>query len=248
MCIHPSRGLFSYCPYMLFPCLSGKYLSFDLIFFMDYISRTCIGFLIFIDVITVLKHLTFNYYVYLMRMTLYMAAKEIMSCVVVIGILITAFASYSYLTVGVYLYAFRDMLGAVMTKLRTAIAIVKMNIYFQSTIETSVLDKIMFISFFFILTLVMMNTFISVINNAMEAVKGNKVSKARKRLLFDEELNKFFWRRITRILNFGKRDTYPQASRQLSEFRGGYYKVYTCSVSKHTYITCLEKNCFAFLL
>ena len=141
---------------------------------MDNISRTCLGFLIFIEVITVLKHLTFNYYVYLMRMTLHLAAEEMTSCMIVIMILITGYASYQYLAVGVYSFAFRDMLSAIMTTLRTAIAIVKMNIYFESSFEIPVLNKVMFISFFVILTLILMNTFISVINNAMEAVKDKQ--------------------------------------------------------------------------
>ena len=190
---------------------------------MDNISRTCLGFLIFIEVITVLKHLTFNYYVYLMRMALHLAAEEMTSCMIVIMILITGYASYQYLAVGAYSFAFRDMLSAIMTKLRTAIAIVKMNIYFESSFEIPVLNKVMFISFFVILTLILMNTFISVINNAMEAVKDNNVSKAKKRLLYDAELNAYFWRSIRRLFRFSKQDA-PQSvrNRQVSKSTGTY--------------------------
>ena len=190
---------------------------------MDNISRTCLGFLIFIEVITVLEHLTFNYYVYLMRMTLHLAAEEMTSCMIVIMILIIGYASYQYLAVGAYSFAFRDMISAVMTKLRIAIAIVKMNIYFESSFEIPVLNKVMFISFFVILTLILMNTFISVINNAMEAVKDNKVSKARKRLLFDAELNAYFWRNVRRLFRFGSEDVSQRArNRHASKSKGAY--------------------------
>ena len=191
---------------------------------MDNISRTCLGFLIFIEVIAVLKHLTFNYYVYLMRMTLHLAAEEMTSCMIDIMILITGYASYQYLGVGAYSFAFRDMLSAIMTKLRTAIAIVKMNIYFESSFEIPVLNKVMFISFFVILTLILMNTFISVINNAMEAVKDNNVSKARKRLLYDAELNAYFWRRIGILFRFGRKDISQMPRKQQAcKLKGMYY-------------------------
>ena len=181
---------------------------------MDNISRKCLGFLIFIEVITVLKHLTFNYYVYLMRMTLHLAEEKMTNCMVVIMILITGYASYQYLVVGAYSYDFRDMVSAVVTKLRTAIAIVKMHIYFDSSFEIPVLNKMMFISFFVIVTLILMNTFISVINNAMEAVKNNKVSKARKRLLYDAELNAYFWKSIGSLFRFGRKDKSQRARKQ----------------------------------
>ena len=183
---------------------TGQYLSFDSIYQLDYISRTCISFLIFIEIITALKHLTFNYYVYLMRMTLNMAGRDMISCVVVITVVVTAYSSLQYLTVGPYSYAFRDMLSAAITSLRTGIAIVKMKIYFETTFAYTTLNKLMLISFFFCVTLILMNVFISIINNAMEIVKGDKISS--RRLHFDYELNTFFWRKIDQIFRVSKTD------------------------------------------
>ena len=85
---------------------SARYLPFDVIYMMDYLARTCLGFLIFIEIIMALKHLTFNYYVYLMRMTLNLVGQEMLSCTIVISVLITAYASFQYLTIGPYMSLF----------------------------------------------------------------------------------------------------------------------------------------------
>ena len=174
-------------------------MSFDVIFLMDYISQTCLAFLIFTECIVIMKHFTFNYYIYLMRMTLNLAGKEMISCSVVIATLIMAYASFQYFTVGPYSYAFRDMLSASMVTLRTAIAIVKMKIYFESSFSDALMNKAMFITFTIFVTLITMNMFISIINIAMETVKGDKICKGEKKKIFDAELNKYFWRRVRHI-------------------------------------------------
>ena len=179
--------------------IAGQYLSFDDIYIMDYLSRTCLGFLIFVEIITALKHLTFNYYVYLMRMTLHLAAREALSCTISIGVLITAFSSFQYLTLGPYMHLFRDMTSAVITSIRIATAYVKMNIYFETDFADTDLNKIMFVGFFVIVTLIAMNIFISIIHYAMETVKADKVSKSSRVGIYDSRLNAFFWEKVNEI-------------------------------------------------
>ena len=191
---------------MPFQCLqinfSEQYLAFDVIYMMDYLSRTCLGFLIFIEIIKALKHLTFNYYVYMMRMTLSLAGHEMISCTFVISIFIMAFASFQYLTLGPYLHLFKDMTSSIVTSIRIATAFVKMKIYVQADFDDTVLNKAMFISFFVIVTLTLMDVFISIINNAIECIKANKVSKSTKRRMYDSQLNEYFWRKVNEILPF----------------------------------------------
>ena len=168
---------------------------------MDYLSRSCLTFLIFTEIMLALKHLTFNYYVYLMRMTLNLAGREMLSCMVVISVFITAFASFQYLTLGPYLHLFRDMSSAVLTSIRIATAYVKMKIYFDTTFADTDINKLMFVSFFFIVTLTLMNVFISIINNAMETVKSDKIQTSRKRGIYDAKLHNFFWKTIDGIFS-----------------------------------------------
>ena len=174
---------------------------------MDYLSRTCLGFLIFMEIVTALKHLTFNYYVYLMRMTLDLAGREMLSCTFVISILITAYASFQYLTIGPYMSLFRGMTSSVITSIRIATAYVKMKIYFQTDFADTNLNKLMFVGFFFIVTLTVMNFFISIINNAIESVKTGKVSKSTKKRMFDSKLNEFFWKKVHQVFRFIHNDT-----------------------------------------
>ena len=169
---------------------------------MDYLSRTCLGFLIFIEIIKALKHLTLNYYVYMMRMTLNLAGHEMFSCTFVISVFISAFASFQYLTLGPYLHLFKDMTSAIVTSIRIATAFVKMKIYVQTDFADTGLNKAMFIGFFCIVTLTLMDVFISVINNAIECVKTEKVSKSTKRKIYDSQLNQFFWRKVNEIFPF----------------------------------------------
>ena len=182
---------------------------------MDYLSRTCLGFLIFTEILTALKHLTFNYYVYLMRMTLNIAGHEMLGCTFVISVLITAYASFQYITLGPYLEPFKDMPSAVITSIRIATAYVKMKIYFQTNFSESDLNKVMFVCFFFIVTLTMMNIFISVINIAIESVKTGMFSKSTRRHLFDSKLNKFFWKKVNNIFRFVGLDS-SEENRQIS--------------------------------
>ena len=169
---------------------------------MDYLSRTCLGFLIFIEIIKALKHLTFNYYVYMMRMTLNLAGHQMLSCTFVISIFIMAFASFQYLTLGPYLHLFKDMTSAIVTSIRIATAFVKMKIYVQTDFADTGLNKAMFVGFFFMVTLTLMDVFISIINNAIECVKTEKVSQSTKRRIYDSQLNQFFWRKVTEIFQF----------------------------------------------
>ena len=168
---------------------------------MDYLSRSCLTFLIFIETLVVLKHLTFNYYVYLMRMTLNLAGREMLSCMVVISVFITAYASFQYLTLGPYLHLFRDMSSAVLTSIRIATAYVKMKIYFETNFSDTDINKLMFVCYFFIVTLTLMNIFISIINNAMETITDGNVSQSIKREMYDSNLNDFFWKTISRMFS-----------------------------------------------
>ena len=182
--------------------ISGQYLSFDIIYILDYLSRTCLGFLIFIEVITALKHLNFNYYVYLMRMTLNIAGHEMLSCTFVISVIITAYSCFQYLTLGPYLEPFKDMPSAVITSIRIATAYAKMKIYFQTNFAETDLNKVMFVGFFFVVTLTLINIFISVINNAIESIKIGNISKSTREKIFDSKLNKFFWEKVKQIFWF----------------------------------------------
>ena len=173
---------------------------------MDYIARTCLGWLIFVEIITSMKHLNFNYYVYLMRMSLNLAGKQMTSCLVTIIIIIVAYASFLCLSTGAYSYPFRDLLNASITTLRTAIAFVKLHIYFESSYGATVLNKAMLTSFYFVVSLVMINIFISIINDAMETVKGDKIPRAKKRSIYDASLNSYFWKRIQKIFPLHRKE------------------------------------------
>ena len=197
---------------------SGRYLSFDIIYIMDYLSRTCLGFLIFLEIITALKHLTFNYHVYLMRMTLNLAGQEMLSCTFVISILITAYASFQYLTLGPYVSLFKDMASSYITSIRIATAYVKMKIYLETNFADTALSRLMFVIFFFMVTLTMMNILISIINSAIESAKSGKVSKSTKNQSFDSELNLFFWKKVNQAfqcLRIERSDRYLKVSRNI---------------------------------
>ena len=198
---------------------TGRYLSFDIIYIMDYLSRTCLGFLIFLEILTVLKRLTFNYHVYLMRMTLNLAGQEMLSCTFVISILITAYASFQYLTLGPYVSLFKEMISSYITSIRIATAYVKMKIFLETNISDTALNKLMFVCFFFIVTLTMMNILISIINNAIESVKTEKVSTSTKRKIYDSELNEFFWKKINQAfqcIRTDRSDVYLKGSTNMA--------------------------------
>ncbi|XP_060074616.1 polycystin-1-like protein 2 [Ylistrum balloti] len=180
---------------------NGEFLTFDIVDAMDIAFKACIGVELFIAVLNLLRPLTFNYNIYLMRTSIAMCYEDLMAFGLCIMVPMIGFAILCFVCLGSYQMDFRDFPAAFITLFRMLLAMVKVRDTFG---EQELVLSFTFSVFLFVMTIVMVNFCISILNDAFSCVKNNK-SMAKDVDTYDMELHKHFWRKIYNILKIFQR-------------------------------------------
>lgn len=146
----------------------------------------------FIVILDVLKLLTFNSHLNILYFSLTNGRKEILWFLFIFLIVITAFASYLHVTDGYLVYDFRSPLTTILTMFQILLAMISL----KKHPELSSLHSQIIISFFsFVMTLVLINFFISMLNCYFTRAKETQQNS----MYFLQELNKHFWTRLNSL-------------------------------------------------
>ncbi|XP_033748530.1 polycystin-2-like [Pecten maximus] len=174
-----------------------KFLSFEIVVFYDNIYKLCISVVLFVAILMLLKPLTFNYYLYMMKTSILVSKMDLLSFSVILGVAMTAFACIVHLFIGATSFSFMTMAKSYLTLFRTLLAMVTLRELMGSTDEFE--TEIVFTIFIFTMTLILLNMFISILNDAFTAVKDGRSGGAVTP--FDYELNKHFWGKMNQAFN-----------------------------------------------
>lgn len=170
-------------------------MSIEKVQMLDEGYRLCLSAEVFIATLALLKPLTFNYYLHLMRTSLVISCGQILSATLVIYLLIIAFATLLYLLVGPYNTEMRDIVSALMTMTRLCLTIAK----FKNTLEEvdSIQLEIIFMIFMILMSFVIINLFVAVVTTMFGLMKSNAHNLENVEG-FDAELNEHFWWKINK--------------------------------------------------
>ncbi|KAK3092236.1 hypothetical protein FSP39_000128 [Pinctada imbricata] len=175
-----------------------QFISFDQLIFLDDLYKMCLSILIFFHILFLLRHLTYNFHIYLLQNTIRIASGQIISCMVFLGIAIIAFSSLQYLFTGRKLSDYRSLYNAMLSLICAALSTAKLSSGKSEII--SPFDKLTFFLFGLIVNLILLNLFISILNETLSALKtGNFVRGSIP--TFDKELNQFVWEKISKIFS-----------------------------------------------
>ncbi|XP_071152223.1 polycystin-1-like protein 2 [Mytilus edulis] len=171
---------------------AGTFVSFELVQLMDDINKACIGVVLFIAILNLLSSLSFNYYLYMMKTSIGLAKVDILSFALLAAIILAAFSSFTYIVMGGTSYQFRDFFNTFGTLFRMMLAMVTFR---DAEMTANAQSNVIFSFFIFIMTLLMVNVFICILNDAFATVKSSwNTNKDIEP--FDEELNEHFWWKV----------------------------------------------------
>ena len=177
--------------------VSGTFLSFDNLVFLDEIYRTCIGILIFLHIILLLRHLNYNYHLYLMYTTIANARMNFISCITMISFGILAYSSLEYLIFGRKIYAYRNMYAAILSMIRSSVSITKLST--DRDREESAISRFAFFSFCIIINFLLINLLISILNETIAAVKSSEVGNEST---FDQQMSDHVFNKVRKLFSF----------------------------------------------
>lgn len=170
-------------------------MSFELVQLMDDINKACIGVVLFIAILNLLSSLSFNYYLYMMKTSIGLAKVDILSFALLAAIILAAFSSFTYIVMGGTSYQFRDFFNTFGTLFRMMLAMVTFR---DAEMTANAQSNVIFSFFIFIMTLLMVNVFICILNDAFATVKSSwNTNKDIEP--FDEELNEHFWWKVGQV-------------------------------------------------
>ncbi|XP_071110902.1 polycystin-1-like protein 3 [Haliotis cracherodii] len=176
-----------------------NYISFDLVHLLDEIYRSCLGLVLFIRMLLLLQPLSLNYNLFLMRATLLSSKKELFAFLLILAIVVTAFASFFYLLEGPVTFDIRTVYHSYMALVESLLGLVRSRqlLFSESGIEVYI-KQTMFICFSFTATMILMNIGASILNIDMSSIKGHKDFKVGPE--FDRDLNEFLWKAVEEML------------------------------------------------
>ncbi|KAJ8312342.1 hypothetical protein KUTeg_009715 [Tegillarca granosa] len=173
----------------------NSFVSIEKVQMLDKGYRMCLSVEVFLATLDLLKPLTFNYYLHLMRTSLVISCGQIISAALMVYLLIVAFATLLYLLVGPYIMEMRDMVSALMTMTRLSLTIAK----FKNTLEEmdSLELEVIFMIFMTLMTFIIINLFVAVVSTMFGLMKTN-AHNLESVEGFDAELNNHFWWKLNR--------------------------------------------------
>ena len=177
--------------------LLGFFMSFEKVMLMDEGYRICISIVSFIVIVDLLKHLTFNYHIHLMRIALkiYRTGLATFACILVF--MVVAFASLLHLTRGNVESEFRSFYSTTLALFKIMIGMINMgkDIQVDNTITV-----VYFCLYAFLVTLMTINIFISGLNLAFSDAEF--VSNIPGDDYFDKEVSDYLDWKIAYFLGF----------------------------------------------
>lgn len=182
-------------------------MSFEFVQLMDDIYKGCLGVVLFIAILNILKSLTFNYYLYMMKTSIGIAKTDILSFGLLAAIILAGFSSFTYVVMGASSYQFRDFFNTFGTLFRMMLAMVTFR---DAELTTNAQSNIIFSFFIFIMAILMVNVFICILNDAFATVKSSWNSNNDIEP-FDEELNDHFWWKLGQTFKFCSTSTDPSS-------------------------------------
>ncbi|XP_060074547.1 uncharacterized protein LOC132554253 [Ylistrum balloti] len=172
----------------------GFYTSFGYVFHCDEYYSFFLGLVTFIAIIDLLKHLSFNYHLFLLNKAILAFRMELFQFTVALAVLIVGFACLIYLMYGHTERNFRSIPFGVLTLFRMTIGMIK----FRKDIQVAVLSLFIIIGIYTsISTIFFMNVFISSLDNRFSHIK--KLIK-NGMTTYDWHLSRHFWNRLTRLI------------------------------------------------
>ena len=175
----------------------GYYTSFEKVMLLDECYRICIAIVSFIVILDLLKHLTFNYHLHLMKIALKIYSSGLASFVVILFLLIVAFSSLLHLSRGYFEQEFRTFVSSSLALFKIMIGMINMGKDIQ--VENTV-TVIYFCLYAFLVTLITINIFISGLNLAF--ADAEFVSKIPGDDYFDQEVGDYLDWKIKHFLGF----------------------------------------------
>lgn len=112
-------------------------MSFEIVQLYDEIYKCCLSLVLFMAILLLLKPLSFNFYLYMMRSAFVVCQNELLAFAMMFLGGLTAFAGVLYLLVGPYTFAFRNMLNSYMTLFQSFLAMVTFRDILKETTKTT---------------------------------------------------------------------------------------------------------------
>ena len=156
-----------------------------------------------------LQPLTFNLYLFILQRTLVTARSTLATYLLIVVIVIAAFGAYLFLTVGSNVSHFRDMVTSSLALLQLLLAMIS----FRGNLKMeSMQAQIVVALYALVMTLVMVNLFITALTMTFDQIK--KIQRSGETvdeyLIFNEELNCHFWLRLKSIAAYVVRRCLPE--------------------------------------
>ena len=119
------------------------------------------------------------------------------SCMTIISFGILAYASLEYLIFGRKIYAYRNMYAAILSMISSSVSMAKLST--DSDRDDSAISRFAFFSFCIFITFLLINLFISILNETMEAVKSREVGNDST---FDQDMNDHIFYKVRKLFSF----------------------------------------------
>ena len=119
------------------------------------------------------------------------------SCMTMISCGILAYSSLEYLTFGRTVYAYRNMYAAVLSMISSSVSMAKLST--DSDRDDSAISRFVFFSFCIVITFLLINLFISILNETMASVKSSEVGNDSS---FDQQMSNHIFEKMRKLLSF----------------------------------------------
>ncbi|XP_033729893.1 uncharacterized protein LOC117319165 [Pecten maximus] len=171
----------------------GFYTSFGRVFQWDEYYSISLGMTTFIAILDLLKHLLFNYHIFLMYRTILAFRSELFQFTIALSVLIVGFACLINLIYGHTESAFRSIPIAILTLFRMTIGMIK----FRNDIQVAVIGiLITFAVYALVATVCFVNLFVSSLDYKLTHIKQLIKDGLTT---FDWHLSGHFWNRLANL-------------------------------------------------
>ncbi|XP_062619009.1 polycystin-1-related protein-like [Saccostrea cucullata] len=168
--------------------LRDKFYNFQKVAMWDEVFGYFMAFTIFVSIIKLLHLFRFNKRMSMIAGTLKYSTKELSAFSVVIIIVVIAFASWGYIMFGPKMFQYRNMFQSIETMLAFALGDFD---YLALERVNRVFGPIYFFTFILCIMIVLLNVFVTILNESISAVKSD-VSKQSN----EHEIVAFIWGRF----------------------------------------------------
>ncbi|KAK3091662.1 hypothetical protein FSP39_021645 [Pinctada imbricata] len=168
--------------------LRDKFYDFQKVALWDETFNFILAFTIFIAILKLVHILRFNRKMSMMAGILRNAAKELSAFVIVFVLFILAYAAWGYIMFGPKMASYRSMIDAIETLLNFSLGSFD---YLALENANRIFGPIFFFAFFFTIMFILLNIFVTILNESISTVKDD-VSKQTN----EYELVAFIWQKL----------------------------------------------------